>query len=303
MTDSLKKMLGSVDWSKLVSHGDARNALVGSALGGLMLGGASLLQDRDPEESKAAPVGDALMGALLGGAAGYGIPKGLAMFRDAGHLAPDGDTLKPRSGLLGDAADGATWGAGLGIGAGLARDTPAYASAWKRLVNKAIDSHDVRLAATREQLQRYVQLHHDKVARGAGGTVGAQQVRKAIRELTQQIRRDIPVQRATGILGSLLPQNVIREMPNQAEASPSIKWTWKGKEHGFDFTHGSKYNPGKGRGLLGIGRVREMGPVRQLLSRYLRRGRNGALLGAGAMLAFPAAKKLFSRLTSQDSAN
>ena len=108
MTDSLKKMLSSVDWSKAMTGGDARNALIGSALGGLMLGGASMASERDPEESKLTPVNDALMGALLGGAAGYGIPKGLALFSDAGSLAPDDDKLKYNFGRA--AAGGATAG-------------------------------------------------------------------------------------------------------------------------------------------------------------------------------------------------
>lgn len=95
MANSLKDLITSVDWSKMVSGNDVRNALIGSALGGLALGGAGLLQDRDPEESKLAPLGDALLGAVLGGVAGYGIPKGLALYRDAGSLAPDDDRLQP----------------------------------------------------------------------------------------------------------------------------------------------------------------------------------------------------------------
>lgn len=114
MTDTLKNLVTSVDWSKLMSRADTRNALVGSALGGLMLGGASMAQDRDPEESKLTPVGDALMGAVLGGVAGYGIPKGLAMFRDGGgHMAPDNDKLP--TGLYGY-ADSASKGAIGGLG-------------------------------------------------------------------------------------------------------------------------------------------------------------------------------------------
>ena len=106
MANSITDLVKSVDWGKMMSDGDVRNALVGSALGGLVLGGAGLLQDRDPEESRYAPVGDALMGAVLGGVAGYGIPKGLALFRDSGGLAPDDDRLVPNN---------LAWGTGGGL--------------------------------------------------------------------------------------------------------------------------------------------------------------------------------------------
>lgn len=111
MTRSFKDMVQSVDWGKVFSGKDARNAAIGSALGGLMVGGAGLMAERDPEESRLAPVGDALTGALLGGVAGYGIPKGVAMFLDAGSLAPDGDTLRHHYGKS------ALVGGTLGVGA------------------------------------------------------------------------------------------------------------------------------------------------------------------------------------------
>lgn len=111
MANSIKDLVGSVDWRKMLSGADTRNALIGSALGATLLGGAGLMQKRDPEESKFAPVGDALMGAVLGGVAGYGIPKGLSLFRDAGALAPDGDVLK--SNYLGAGVAGGLAGAGL----------------------------------------------------------------------------------------------------------------------------------------------------------------------------------------------
>lgn len=111
MANSLKDMLSSVDWGKMLSSADTRNALVGSALGAALLGGAGLMQKRDPEESRFAPIGDALTGALLGGVAGYGLPKGLALFRNPGSLSPDGDTLK--SNYLGWGLGGAAAGAGL----------------------------------------------------------------------------------------------------------------------------------------------------------------------------------------------
>lgn len=110
MANSIKGMIDSVDWGKMLSGPDARNALIGTALGGALLGGASMMQERDPEESKFVPVRDALVGALLGGVAGYGIPKGLALFRDPGSLAPDNDVLK--SNYLGWGAGGALAGAG-----------------------------------------------------------------------------------------------------------------------------------------------------------------------------------------------
>lgn len=111
MANSIKDLVGSVDWRKMLSSADTRNALIGSALGATLLGGAGLMQKRDPEESKLAPVGDALMGAVLGGVAGYGIPKGLSLFRDSGALAPDGDVLK--SNYLGAGTAGGLAGAGL----------------------------------------------------------------------------------------------------------------------------------------------------------------------------------------------
>lgn len=115
MANSLKDLVSSVDWSKMFSGQDARNALIGSALGGLMLGGAGMMAKRDPEESKYAPVGDALVGALLGGVAGYGIPKGLALFRDSGRLAPDDDRMSYNN--LGWGLGGAAAGVGaVGIG-------------------------------------------------------------------------------------------------------------------------------------------------------------------------------------------
>lgn len=80
MLQKLKDHINTVDWSKVMRRGDVQNAAIGSALGGLMLGGASLARDKDPEESKLTPVGDALVGALAGGVAGYGIPKGLSLF-------------------------------------------------------------------------------------------------------------------------------------------------------------------------------------------------------------------------------
>lgn len=141
MTDSLKNLASSVDWSKMVSGSDARNALIGSALGGLLLGGTSLASERDPEESKYAPVGDALTGALLGGVAGYAVPKGLELFRHSGTLAPDDDRL---SGGAGGAAKAALRGLGTGtaVGGGLA--VPAL---WRALGRRRVDCEKM-IAAT-----------------------------------------------------------------------------------------------------------------------------------------------------------
>ena len=143
---NLKDLIGSVDWGKLWSHGDARNALIGTALGGAVLGGASLMQERDPEESKLAPVGDALTGALLGGVAGYGIPKGLELFSDAGSLAPDGDVL--RHNYTRAAAKGGAAGTGL-FGASLYRTLRRNA---EELGSRA----ETRLPALREAAEQAV---------------------------------------------------------------------------------------------------------------------------------------------------
>lgn len=165
MPSSLKDMVQSVDWGKVFSNTDARNAAIGSALGGLMMGGAGLMAERDPEESRLAPVGDALAGALLGGVAGYGIPKGLAMFRDAGSLAPDGDNI--RMNYLGAGGLGAVAGGGLfGLTSlrktlkneayALARDAVRRRPAALARVQAALD-HAVRSGAPKE-LVDYLRL-------------------------------------------------------------------------------------------------------------------------------------------------
>ena len=139
MPDSLKNLLTSVDWSRMASRPDVRNALVGSALGGALLGGASLMGDHDPEESKLAPVGDALTGALLGGIAGYGVPKGLELFRNSGTLAPANDQI-PNSNYLGAAAKGGLLGAGT-IGASI---PGVYGYHALRMINAANDADRVK---------------------------------------------------------------------------------------------------------------------------------------------------------------
>lgn len=144
MANSIKNTVNSVDWSKMFDKSDARNALIGSALGGLLLGGSSLMAEHDPEEGKYAPLGDALTGALLGGIAGYGVPKGLSMFRDAGSLAPDSDR---RGGIGGYLATGLTAG-GLGAGAVGLSLIPTHL----RAIKKLRDENDAMFVQRRESL-------------------------------------------------------------------------------------------------------------------------------------------------------
>ena len=303
MTETLKNMLKSVDWSKLVSSGDAKNALVGSALGGIMLGGASRGQDHDPGAGKSAPVGDALMGAILGGAAGYGIPKGLAMFRDAGHMAPDSEQLGPARGLVGDAMSAAAWGGGIGTGALAAQVAPAYVSAVKRLINGHIDSYGVAKRFGDKQIRVWSDKLNRLIAAGHGESPAAQDAaHKVIAYL--QMNQQLPRQKRMGILSSLLPHNAIREMPQQVTEPPSFRWQLKGKDHIWSpFIDGRAYAPAYGRGAFGIGQVRPMGPVRQLVNHVLRRGAKGAGIGAGLVLSWPIAKRLASMLTGTSSAD
>lgn len=171
MANSLKDMISSVDWRKMLSSQDAKNALIGSALGGLMLGGAGLMADRDPEESRLAPVGDALMGALFGGLAGYGIPKGLAMFRDAGSLAPDNDRLRQSSSVV-PAVLGGAGGVALG-GAGAYRALRSTARSLARQAAtdrsagyaKLRGAYDAAPTAFKPYLERQLAMYgHDATA-------------------------------------------------------------------------------------------------------------------------------------------
>ena len=303
MTETLKNMLKSVDWSKLVSSGDAKNALVGSALGGIMLGGASLAQDHDPEEGKSAPVGDALMGAILGGAAGYGIPKGLAMFRDAGHMAPDSDQLGPARGLVGNTLSAAKWGGGIGTGALALQTAPAYVSAVKRLINKNIDTYHIARTYNSARFQDWVEQYRKLLAEGKANSPqamhAADQAAAYFMEL-MRLRRD----KWMGILGAPLPHNAIREMPYQTAEPPSLRRLFKGKGPSWTpFIDGRAYAPAYGRGAFGIGQVRPIGPVRQLVNHVLRRGAKGAGIGAGLALSWPIAKRLASMITGTSSAD
>lgn len=183
MTDRLANLLKSVDWSKMVSGPDARNALLGSALGGALLGGASLVGDHDPEESKYAPVGDALLGALLGGVAGYGIPKGLSLFRDSGTLAPNGDQLPPHNYT---AAGIKGLGLGLAAGTGIGVATP-YLRAKAKL----------RDAASRAFAERGRELDSKLQAATASVQALGSDAPKALRDETMRAYRDARVEHAT----------------------------------------------------------------------------------------------------------
>ena len=305
MTDSLKNMLKSVDWSKMVSGGDARNALVGSALGGLMLGGAGLMQDRDPEESRMAPVGDALMGALLGGAAGYGIPKGLALFRDSGGLAPDDDRIE-RGGTLGNIASGAGWGAGSGFAAMLAKDAPAATRAWLRLARNHADLLDERMAKLRPEIERFTQLRDRAAAAGRTSAVNA--ANSHIDRLTSRIRAERK-NYWKGILRSLNPRNIVNEMPNEvihpgiaadmaeqaaqtAQKAPvAHSGGWKARLASLvKPTRGDRYAFGQGRRFFGIGAKTDLTPW----MKFLRRGKKYALLGALLGGGTAAARAAFS---------
>lgn len=304
MTDSLVNMLKSVDWSKLMSSGDAKNALIGSALGGTILGGASLAQDRDPEESKMAPVGDALVGAMLGGAAGYGIPKGLALFRDSGGLAPDGDRAQEPS-LLRDMLSAGLSGGAAGVGTLAARDTPAAFLAWRRLVNRNADYNQSRMSQIRSRLAGYMKAREAMLAQGQGTAaldrVIARDVMAGLRE-----RRDFWKRFARLHLDPRTVLDVIREMPQQGATPASVAADPKGRlgrlfsalgAKGPFFTHGSEYRPGTVRTMLGFSK--RLGPVGKALLRYRNYGLGGAALGAGIPLAW----KALSSLASTSSGN
>lgn len=125
----IPEQLRSYNWKALAQKKDVQNALIGSALGGLILGGSSLAQDRDPEESKLAPVGDALIGALAGGAAGYGIPKGLELFAHPGT----GGGQAP--GLGEQIRRSALWGGGVGTALAGLSTLKDYVGARGRIVS------------------------------------------------------------------------------------------------------------------------------------------------------------------------
>lgn len=134
----IKDHIRTIDWSKVVTPSDKRNAAIGATLGGLVLGGASLAREKDPEESKLTPVGDALIGALAGGAAGYGIPKGLSIFRSPGSVSPN----KEVTGLdryLPAGAKGALVGLGA-FGAQTVKDTLAAGLRVKNRVGDMLDN-------------------------------------------------------------------------------------------------------------------------------------------------------------------
>lgn len=136
MAGTLGNMLGSIDWTKLVSGSDARNIGIGSAIGGALLGRASANSYHDPEDDKSAPVKDALIGALAGGVAGYAIPKGVELFGSAGALAPDDDRL-------GGPAAAMLYGAGAGTALTGAALVPALATSVVRLGDKAAATRNI----------------------------------------------------------------------------------------------------------------------------------------------------------------
>lgn len=193
MANSIADMAKSVDWSKMLTNQDAKNALIGSALGGLLLGGASLMQKRDPEESRLAPVGDALMGAVLGGVAGYGIPKGLSLFADSGRLAPDSDQLssgfgswaKPVAGLAGI-------GAAAGAGRNLVAAVPGLLRAKWRL-NEGAD--DVRVPTHQGYAEAYPKAQEEyqraRAAAQGGGAAEAAKLNDARRNFTDARLREV----------------------------------------------------------------------------------------------------------------
>lgn len=167
MTDTLGNLVGSIDWSKMMSSTDVRNAAVGAALGGLVLGGQSLMSERDPEESRFAPVKDALLGALLGGAAGYAIPKGLELFRHSGTLAPDDDRLQ-----TGGAGSAALKGLGVGTAVGGAVIAPtALRTAGQMRTNyaKAMDAYNKAVKAGRKGLSKPKPYRFSDFIRRMGG--------------------------------------------------------------------------------------------------------------------------------------
>ena len=209
MANSFKDMISSVDWRKMLTSQDAKNALIGSALGGLMLGGAGLMADRDPDESRLAPVGDALLGALLGGVAGYGIPKGLAMFRDPGGLAPDNDKLRTSRlvpGLVGGAA-----GAGL-VGGGLyrtlrrtARSLGNAAEGFRAtdLANWEAARDAAKLRGLPQDRIDYYQRNVDVLGKGPAGVAKANDTLDALRTRIRQLRRSGATVEADRLAGDL----------------------------------------------------------------------------------------------------
>lgn len=66
---------------KYFNASDGRNAAIGATLGALLMGGSRAMSDDDEDGSTV--VGEALKGALGGGVAGYAVPRGLSLLRDA----------------------------------------------------------------------------------------------------------------------------------------------------------------------------------------------------------------------------
>jgi len=303
MANSIKNLVTSVDWKKMLSSSDARNALVGSALGAAMLGGAGLMQKRDPEESKLAPVGDALMGALFGGVAGYGIPKGLALFADSGTLAPDGDTLKTNYlgwGLGGAAAGAGVFGTSLyktlkrtadHLRAKSERDLPGFRAQVKAYADAAAAPGSKASPDVAERLARKV-----KMLSGDGATGLASETLAGLRRqylaalfsgdspkflrLWKEVGalkgfRDYHTQGYNGF-GSLMKhvadESVVRDKRPLGALRSLLAQTWR---HGVPrYTHGGHYATGN---LLGIGP--RVGPVARAVLRGGKYALGGAALG------------------------
>ena len=296
MANSLKDMISSVDWRKMLNSQDAKNALIGSALGGLMLGGAGLMADRDPEESRFAPVGDALAGMLLGGVAGYGIPKGLAMFRDGGSLAPDNDRLQT-SRLVPGVAGGLA-GAGL-VGGGLYKTLDRTA---RSLGNKAEQLRAENLANWERSLRTaqqsgmpqeiidYYRRGVDMLGKGPAGVAKANATLDALRTRIWQLRRSGAAAEADRLTGNLRDLVGLHNTARRGYASFSdlIKEVGNrgnqlNKPSGFggirrwvkDWTSAKHYHTGK---LMGIGpRVGTLGRMGLRAGGY---GLAGAALGS-----------------------
>lgn len=290
MTDSLKKMLKSVDWSKMMSNGDARNALVGSALGGLMLGGASLMQDHDPEESKAAPVGDALMGALLGGAAGYGIPKGLALFRDSGTLAPDDDPLKPYSFSKGRYAAGAGIGGAAGAATATGFTLPAIRRALQDYKVQRAGEFASELAEHNEQIERIRQTLRTHMY--TNNKLSPERVKDLVEDLKYRRRAvNVGIPKAIandnaalkGIRGKINAINYVTDW-SRNEAPPPRGQLLRGiREWLNNRTSGSRFAPSVKQMSVRPGDTKTVMPLVKMLKRVGKYGRRGALIGAAGV--------------------
>ena len=316
MANSLKDMLSSVDWGKMMSGADARNALIGTALGGALLGGAGLARKRDPEESKLAPVGDALTGALLGGVAGYALPKGLALFRDSGGLAPDGDTL--RTNYLGWGAGGAV--AGTGVFGGSLYKTLSNAKAALRgeadrqraamIRDAAADVAMAQRAGADASWVRHLENRGKMLQTGVAETAERERILASLRRRKwgALFRGDMRAYReARGTLADLVGYrnmgsrgynrfsdllNRVADGVGSPKGEPQsllkslLRGNWRKSVEGSFATHGKNYAPKSLFGLLTkipMGRGKSI-PLTSPLARVIRRGGKYALGGTALAL-------------------